>query len=113
MNREIKFRQKVKQGWHYWGMIKGVWISPRLDSEAETVSKSQQFIGLKSKLGVEIYEGDILTNNWVVDYQEVEGLEQLFKRDIAPNCIGFVIPMDYKDREVIGNVWENPELLKT
>lgn len=55
--REIKFRQKTKEGCHYWGYIDGVFISPLNTAEYKNVP-NDQYIGLKDKKGVEIYDGN-------------------------------------------------------
>ncbi len=82
-----------------------------------------QFTGMKDKNGKEIYEGDILAED---TYRfEVIWSEYLNKGDLDLDVfiVGFVIrwsdgaisPFAYSKEmkyEVIGNIYENPELLK-
>ena len=75
-----------------------------------------QFTGLHDKNGKEIYEGDLLKHypgfgcEWTVRYSQVvyEGASFWQKH----KSIAFVLDDHDQHLEVIGNIYENPELLK-
>jgi uncharacterized phage protein (TIGR01671 family) len=80
--------------------------------------KLMQFTGLLDRNGKEIYEGDILRNErdgtGVVAWSDSFTSWMLDKKNHSITLSSFAYPRqtDGKCRfEVIGNVWENPELL--
>ena len=112
--REIKFRA--------WGKF-GKDILPHMVYDWETSDLIEyvgfngngyfdimQYTGLKDKNGKEIYEGDILRD----DRDEIRIVEwRVGEDDEVRNYIaGFWLFYEPDEYEVIGNIYENPELIK-
>lgn len=123
MNREIKFRGKRrdKAEWCYGlvgynsggvlGTISG-WMGEdggETFQEHEVISESVgQFIGLLDKNGKEIYEGDVMDyGNSRFFYVSYIGCQ--FMATFNEGNFNSLIPLD--KFKVIGNIYENPELL--
>ena len=134
---ELKFRQPLFlkgkfNGWHYWGFIKHKTLSDYIftspvgnnKTQEEIMKLSQQFTGLKDKTGKEIFEGDILKlkhdrrrwiskGNVLVIWENCEFCAERLDESVTEEfeSLGNYRFDDY-DIEIIGNKFENPELLE-
>jgi uncharacterized phage protein (TIGR01671 family) len=125
MNREIKFR-----AWHKqveamkpveWMNFKGDLLKvPFYGNWAKSSCALMQYTGLKDKNGKEIYEGDLIRREDVGNYAK-GGLSNLMEITFEDGSFctrsgefrTSLIEMEYPEYyEIVGNVYENPELLQ-
>lgn len=136
--RNIKFRGKDKNGkWLYGSFAQVGYLSVIVQKDGSLVEVNpgivSQYTGLKDRNGTEIYEGDLITNTDLditlsknVDYKLF-----MFRKDRAAFCIASTVDLEImpdfdnwktlnptwwaaygKKYEVMGNIYDNPELLK-
>ena len=117
MSREIKFRawalneDKNCQGWCFYDNADCMkYIN---DRRVEIT----QFTGLKDKNGKEVFEGDIV-RFWAnpKDYGGYKGHDYIASVEWDEFNVGFILSdghglRDFEFLEVIGNIFQNPELL--
>lgn len=130
--RDIKFRAWDKK---YEEMINDIHISPEYDwlvlSDNDALAerdnrdrgKNQEYVlmqytGLEDENGVEIYEGDVIkiindvsAGRYRVSYWGKEAAFMIID-DFKPKSMRLGIWFNTNKIEVIGNIYENPELLK-
>ena len=123
MNREILFRGKSGDGWHYGLLTKygnHKWRVVEEDNNMVTVKTNTigQYTGLTDKNGTKIFENDILQVNYHGDemgrvciyYKYAMYLCSIICGDIDFDTLG-MLNANYQ-LEVIGNVHDNPVLLQ-
>lgn len=123
--RQIKFRawDKNQKRWVYFELYPNASTTPSI-YRGNDFSDWQQFTGLLDKNGKEIYEGDIIqitSEKYRIEWNQLHCAWCLFDTDggMQKEIIADWINDDgstpkrweNKNLEVIGNIYENPELI--
>jgi hypothetical protein len=115
--REIKFRAWNPDNPHYKMVMNPLHrCDPHdlLDGKKEGFYKNwvlMQYTGLKDKNGKEIYQGDVI-RNIIPETDTHTGICHMTVDDVF-SCYATLrdLVIEHADFEVIGNIYENPELL--
>ena len=128
--REIKFRAWDKRRNKMYNVARIIWINNEIrfvgimgETEEEVITPYgidniilMQYTGLKDKNGREIYEGDIVEFNFFNELKKgiIKFYGGAFWIDVKGEDIPILLGTGIEgcECEVIGNVYENPELLK-
>lgn len=104
------------------GIVWGINDVPFVESNGEDGYILMQYTGLEDKNGVEIYEGDIIKHSGNEHERDFPVTQVIFIQSNCLTCHGFfsLAPNGKAAKhthvqhvEVIGNIYESPELLKT
>ena len=116
--REIKFRawihdeNNISEGWMSYKAYPMLENEIYIDGDVCDIDECvelMQYTGLKDKNGKEIYEGDICDCYGLGDRCKIEYLYSSF---YVQSEIGGTILSTVRSVEVVGNIYESPELAK-
>lgn len=104
-NTGLMFRNEA----NYLPFISSAWVGDLSFKEYQDKNYVvMQYTGLKDKNGVEIYEGDILDGGEFIARNLFHNNLGLVDLPLKERWVG--VSADLEEREVIGNVYDNPEL---
>lgn len=119
--REILFRGKdVRGAWHI-GLLAHIGNAWYISNKAGVATAFEivpqtfgQYTGLKDRKGTDIFEGDIVNIIRAEEKGKVEWRENDAAFEVVGDCLeaSFLENLYGHDVEVIGNIYDNPELLK-
>ena len=111
--REIKFRCYSEQDKIMYRPLV-LEVIAQLGHNFSDNIKLMQYTGLKDKNGVEIYEGDIIKDGsrlWKIEISPIYGIFFILTKGGHSRCYGDFGSYLADEFKVIGNIYENPELL--
>ena len=118
MQREIKFRG-FQKSWIYGGIT--IFQNEATIFDINCVANSAyevdinsvgQFTNLHDKKGNEIYEGDVLQTRSGIGYMVFDNCGYAIKSP-GSEAVDYEFSAFYLECEIIGNIYENPELLQS
>lgn len=137
MNDNLEFRAWDKVNKHMivdsplsMATIMGNYVGKKIDFNGKSLVENyeiMQFIGLRDKNGKKIFAGDIVKTTTIIDGNFVQQISRRYVvvfqgcsfqyKDIGPFAHRFnpnttTNPIGCDNPEVIGNIYENPELLE-
>ena len=112
----IRFRQPLFDGngfcgWHYWGMVDGVFQGALFCGQ-----ESQQYTGMRDDKTRMVFVGDIVSPiNFNGSYRDaiVKFRNGCFIVESLGMCKDYECLGDKAGFRIIGNIYEHPELLQT
>ena len=115
--REIKFRVRYNNTWCYINLNEGL-TEFGYKAYMECVrmkEKFYQFTGLYDKNGEEIFEGDVITDHvgtGIVEYNTQYGAFRVnYKNRRCKWFYDYSLQGERESIKIIGNIYENPELI--